>query len=206
MQTRLPGRTHWPEAIPAARAAQLGQALARIHECRPPREVPSSRSWVEAFLAAERPPPPFAGTHHAAGAIWAVLRSVGLRAFEGEDVLLHADFHAGNTLWRRGRLSGVVDWETVEAGPRGRDLGYARLDCTLTGGPAMAAALTEGYGGETRQLWFWELLAALEAAAFHREWLPAWRTLGLTDLSLRMVRARLDAFVVRALAAADRAP
>lgn len=202
IQTRLPGRPSWPEAIPRYRAFQMGEALARIHACEPPSGLPSSRLWVEPFLAPEVPPPPFRSTHPGMAVIWEALKRAGTTPLGRDSVLLHGDYHAGNTLWAHGRLCGVVDWETVELGPRGRDLGYSRMDCTITGGRQMAAALTEGYGGETADLWFWELLAAVEAAAFYREWLPAWRRYGLVDLKLPTVRRRLDGFIKRALAAA----
>lgn len=202
IQTRLPGRASWPEAVPRARAAQMGKTLARIHACRPPRSVPDARLWVEPFLAHRRPPPPFRDAHPAMDRMWKLLRSAGGRPLERKSVLLHGDYHAGNTLWARGRLSGVVDWETAEAGPRGRDLGYARMDCTITGGRKMAAGLSEGYGVAVEDLWFWELLATVQAAAFYRDWQPAWAHYGLGDLDLRTVRRRLDGFIDRTLKAA----
>lgn len=201
IQTRLTGRASWPEAIPEARAAQMGQALKSVHACRPPRQVPDSRFWVERFLAHRRPPPPFRDAHPAMERMWKALRSAGKRPLERKNVLLHGDYHGGNTLWARGRLSGIVDWETAEAGPRGRDLGYTRMDCTITGGRKMASGLSDGYGLEVEDLWFWELLAAVEAAAFYRDWQPAWRHFDLGDLDLRTVRRRLDGFVDRALKA-----
>lgn len=32
-------------------------------------------------------------------------------------VLIHRDYHPGNVLWRRGRVSGVVDWQSACVGP-----------------------------------------------------------------------------------------
>jgi aminoglycoside phosphotransferase (APT) family kinase protein len=133
--------------------------------------------------------------------MWKALSSAGTQPLERKSVLLHGDYHAGNTLWAHGRLSGIVDWETVERGPRGRDLGYARMDCTITGGRTMAKGLSEGYGLEVDDLWFWELLAAVEAATFYRDWQPAWRHYDLVDLDLRTVRRRLDGFIHRTLKA-----
>lgn len=202
IQTRLHGRASWPEAIPATRSAQMGQALRSLHSHRPPRGLPASRLWIERFLEPRRPPQPFRDAHPAMGQMWKALRSVGGEPLREKSVLLHGDYHAGNTLWSRGHLSGIVDWETVEAGPPGRDLGYARMDCTITGGREMASGLSEGYGREIEGLWFWELLAAVEAATFYRDWQPAWRHYDLDDLDLRTVRRRLDAFIDRTLKAA----
>ena len=199
IQTRLAGRASWPEAIPATRAAQMGDALARIHACPPPEDVPPTQMWVEPFLAHAKPPPIFRDKHPAMPTIWGALKHAGTAPLEHDRVLLHGDYHAGNTLWSRGRLSGIVDWETVEAGPRGRDLGYSSMDCTITGGREMASAMIGGYGAEPADMWFWELLAAVQAMAFYRDWQEVWRHYGLADLSLRVVRRRLDAFIDRTL-------
>jgi len=164
LQTRLAGRAWWPDAIPAARARQMGHALARIHACRAPRALPEARRRVESFLANDEMRQTLGDAHPAGTRIWAVLKEAGSEPLRRENVLLHGDYHAGNVLWLRGRLGGVVDWETAQAGPRGRDLGYTRMDCTLTGGPKMARAMSEGYDGAAEDLWFWELLAALQPA------------------------------------------
>ena len=41
---------------------------------------------------------------------------------------VHRDFHPGNLLWFRGRLSGVVDWLAACLGPSSIDPGHCRLN------------------------------------------------------------------------------
>ena len=49
-------------------------------------------------------------------------------------VLVHGDFWAGNTLWQRHRLTGIVDWEMVARASRGYDVGYTHMDLALSVG------------------------------------------------------------------------
>jgi aminoglycoside phosphotransferase (APT) family kinase protein len=44
----------------------------------------------------------------------------------GPAVFTHRDFHPGNLLWRRGRVSGVVDWAAASIGPACVDVGHCR--------------------------------------------------------------------------------
>jgi aminoglycoside phosphotransferase (APT) family kinase protein len=202
IQTRLTGRAWWPDAIAPSAARQMGEALGEVHACRPPPNLPETRLRVAPFLAPAEAPPSLLEAHPAGAKMWAALKSAGIEPLERDNVLLHGDYHAGNVLWRRGCLCGIVDWETAQSGPPGRDVAYTRMDCTITGGREMAAAFTDGYGETSDDLWFWELLAATQAAFAYRDWAPAWRAYGLTNLRLRTVRRRLDAFINRALSAA----
>jgi len=43
-------------------------------------------------------------------------------------VLVQRDFHPGNVLWERGRVSGVVDWQTTSIGPAVVDVGHCRTN------------------------------------------------------------------------------
>jgi aminoglycoside phosphotransferase (APT) family kinase protein len=41
-------------------------------------------------------------------------------------VFIHRDFHPGNVLWRRGRVTGVVDWASASISPACVDVGHCR--------------------------------------------------------------------------------
>jgi aminoglycoside phosphotransferase (APT) family kinase protein len=43
-------------------------------------------------------------------------------------VLVHRDFHPGNVLWRRGAVSGVVDWQGACTGPAAADVAHCRVN------------------------------------------------------------------------------
>jgi aminoglycoside phosphotransferase (APT) family kinase protein len=45
--------------------------------------------------------------------------------------LVHRDFHPGNVLWARGRVTGVVDWVEAAWGSAGVDLGHCRVNLAL---------------------------------------------------------------------------
>jgi len=47
---------------------------------------------------------------------------------EGAEAFTHRDFHPGNVLWRRGRVTGVVDWASASIGPACIDVGHCRAN------------------------------------------------------------------------------
>lgn len=55
---------------------------------------------------------------------------------------VHRDFHPGNTLWQRGRLTGVVDWQVACVGPASIDPGHCRMNL-LFSDPGLAAQLRD---------------------------------------------------------------
>jgi hypothetical protein len=55
-----------------------------------------------------------------------------------ERVFLHRDFHPGNVLWRRRRLTGVVDWANASLGAPEADVGHCRANLAGHLGSAVA--------------------------------------------------------------------
>jgi aminoglycoside phosphotransferase (APT) family kinase protein len=45
---------------------------------------------------------------------------------DADRVFIHRDYHPGNILWRRARVSGVVDWHAASIGPRAADVWHCR--------------------------------------------------------------------------------
>ena len=70
----------------------------------PPPWARSSRTWEMAFEIFHMP------------------------AHEKEVVFIQRDFHPGNVLWRRGSVSGVVDWQAACVGPPAVDVGHCRTN------------------------------------------------------------------------------
>ena len=121
--TRLPGRPPDPAADPRRLVGGLAAALPAIHavdgaaaalpalhrfydpgSLAPPAWSARPGLWARALEAAAGPPPP------------------------GASRLIHRDYHPGNTLWSRGRLVGVVDWNFASFGPPSFDLGHMRVN------------------------------------------------------------------------------
>jgi aminoglycoside phosphotransferase (APT) family kinase protein len=49
------------------------------------------------------------------------------------EVLVHRDYHPGNVLWRRGAVSGVVDWQGACTGPAAVDVAHCRVNLLTFG-------------------------------------------------------------------------
>jgi hypothetical protein len=82
---------------------------------------------------------PVAAYSARAAALLAWARSLDADVLPGDD-LVHLDFHPGNVLVHRGRISGVVDWDGAGRGDRRLDLVTLRYDLQLRA-PALAAEL-----------------------------------------------------------------
>jgi aminoglycoside phosphotransferase (APT) family kinase protein len=64
--------------------------------------------------------------------VWrAALEIASEPAPETPTTLIHRDYHAWNTLWADGRLTGVVDWSSASWGPPAADLAHLRVDLAV---------------------------------------------------------------------------
>ena len=118
-------------------------------------------------------------------------------------VVIHGDFHPGQTLWQRGRLSGVVDWGDLLLGSRWYEVAYCRADVVLLYGMKGADRILDHYmaitGLEPVDLPAFDLMCGIHARQFGHLFLDAYREQGRTD-SMRQFAARLSPFIRRALA------
>ena len=62
---------------------------------------------------------------------------------------IHRDFHPGNVLWKRRRLTGIVDWQAASIGPRSVDIGHCRANLMFDD-PPRADIFTTHVGGDQR--------------------------------------------------------
>ena len=198
LETRLPGRVWWSSALRPGAAQQLGRALRAIHAVVAPRGLPKPSGWVNWTIRSDSGRSGWLHAHPKARLIDEAIRSAAEQPLRRRPVCSHGDFGPGNVLWFRGKVSGIIDWETAEQAPSGSDVGACRLDCLVTGGPAMAEAFLEGYSDEVHDSWYWELLASLKFVALYRDWLPVWRSFGLT-IDAGTVRSRIDTAIDDAL-------
>jgi aminoglycoside phosphotransferase (APT) family kinase protein len=121
--------------------------------------------------------------------------------------LVHGDYWPGNTLWRYGRLTGVVDFEQVGAGNPAQDVATCRQDLTFLFGPHAAEGFVRAYeaasGRQIDDLCFWDLQAAAWSLPEVEQWVVGYHDLGRTDVTNEQTRARLDRFAADALARAN---
>jgi aminoglycoside phosphotransferase (APT) family kinase protein len=90
------------------------------------------------------------------------------------DALLHGDYWPGNTLWRGGRLVGIIDWEDAHVGDPLEDVANSRLEILWAFGVEAVQSFTRQYEAGTsvdlRDLAYWDLCAAIRPAHKISEW------------------------------------
>ena len=145
---RLPGRQPTVEHVRrAATLDVLGSTLAAIHRLGSERSTPELRDVVPAYWAfgdlADAVVP---ATTRRRKAWNAALAIAGESLPPGRPaMLIHRDYHAWNTLWDRGRLSGVVDWSSASWGPPAADLAHLRVDLVVDVSVEAAAQARRAY-------------------------------------------------------------
>ena len=140
VMSRLPGRTDVTPKDADPWVVALAQALTQLHE-----------TVLDGAAGALTPPPPVEMWHPPPGehdpltaaAVSAV--TARLPSLSSECVFTHGDFHPGNVLWHRGRISGVVDWSAAGLDARWSELAYCRADVCLLLGPDVADGLADAY-------------------------------------------------------------
>ena len=128
LMSRLPGRVDWWPSDTGRWLRRLADVLPAIHGAplppagligsfapdpqasyQPPGWARYPRAWERAAEISHGPAP------------------------ELPEVLVHRDFHPGNVLWRRGKVSGVVDWQAACTGPAVADVAHCRINLLTLG-------------------------------------------------------------------------
>ena len=199
---RLPGEIRVAERTPDGYFATMAGLLPEIHgvETNPAfeRSMPYD---TYADLASLQPP-----AWSCDPASWAgVIAEAQGPEPDTVRTFIHRDFHPGNVLWRRGRVSGLVDWTNASYGPPGVDLGHCRRNCAVLFGVEgadrfLAAYLDQPGSVDYAVHWDCRLLVDMESG----EPDPAqWHDVGRTDLNSAIMRQRLDAYAASLCARLD---
>jgi len=211
--SRLPGSGLLAPRDPAGFARGLALTLAAIHaaplEATELAVLVDQRTGPANLLERDEPPPDLAALPRLRE-VWTMLHRwwprVRAALAVGSPRLVHGDFWPGNTLWRYGRLTGVVDWEQVRRGDPTQDVGCCRVDLTMLFGLDVAATFLSTYeatsGLTVSHLFFWDLYTTTWAIESLDQWVQGYHDLGRTDLSVDEARARLGLFIDDALARA----
>jgi aminoglycoside phosphotransferase (APT) family kinase protein len=202
VMARLPGSSRLPKGVDATWIAGFAGALANLHRTVLPKQTAASIG--EKDLAAEmlQAAPARVETHRLGGALLEALRRWAARRPRGRPALVHGDYWAGNTLWLRGRLTGIVDWDECALGDPGWDVGYCRMDLAMMLGDRAPDLFLNEYQrimGPCADLAAWDLLAAVRALPDPARWLPGYHDLGRTDVTADDMSSRLDGFIELAL-------
>ena len=141
LMTRLPGRVElapqnartvaahrWPQALPLIPRAAVCQHYAATVRTTSPRarDIPRWSKQPKAWRRRAR-------------------SRVGRRQPRTTPRFIHRDYHPGNILWTRGRLSGVVDWINACAGPPQVDVAHCRVNLVRLHGVEVADAFLAAY-------------------------------------------------------------
>jgi aminoglycoside phosphotransferase (APT) family kinase protein len=202
----VPGRSFFHHSDEASWLDGLAVALADVHRVTPGR---FDLSWLRPFEGyAERldfdrlkPAGPLALE------AYEMLQANSDAAFYPTSCLVHVDYWPGNTVWFRGRLAAVVDWGSACLGDPRADVSQCRADLVVSHGLATADAFLTRYKAVAphpiRDLWYVDAFMGLRALLHYEKWLEGYHDAGMRHLAASEVRARIEAFVRRALAASQ---
>lgn len=150
LMSRLPGRIDWWPSDMDRWLSRLADVLPHIH-ARPLPPAGVLPGFAPYPQASYQPPG------------WARYPAVWERAAEISHsaapvlpaVLLHRDFHPGNVLWRRGAVSGVVDWAGACTGPAVADVAHCRVNLLTLGADAASrfTAMWQSAAGTAYHPW-----------------------------------------------------
>jgi len=186
LMTRLPGRVDVTPADPEGWLRQIAAMAARIHDVQvaagpfAPRidaAAYSTDGWRQRTrrlipASAGTPVVPASATRPAVWeAAFGILRQ---QAPEPAVCFIHRDFQPFNLLWRRGRLTGVVDWAGSCMGPADFDAGHCRLNLAVLSGADRAERFRLAYEAEAGRAvdpW-WDLYALTAYSDEWRQFIP----------------------------------
>lgn len=166
LMTCLPGRLDLTPKDPDSWLCQIAAMAVRIHGV--PVAAPPFRSRIDAAA----PVIPASATRPA---VWET--AFGLLRQEAPEpaaCFIHRDFQPFNLLWRRGRLTGVVDWAVSCTGPADFDAGHCRLNLAVLFGPVQAEQFRLAYEAEAGRAvdpW-WDLYAVTGYSDQWRGFIP----------------------------------
>ena len=156
LMTRVPGRMDLTPTDPRAWVRQIAGMAVRIHE-----------SDVDAepyrWKARDVQIPPWASRP----ADWRAAAEVARGPAPVHDVrFTHGDYQHFNFLWRRGRLTGVVDWTGACRGPADVDVGHCRLNLAVLYSAELAADFLAAYEADAgrRVDPYWDIRCAIAPA------------------------------------------
>ena len=192
LMTRLPGRVEFAPIDTTSWLTKMAAALPPIHA------VIMIGYAVQPYQTYNKPselkPPAWSKEVDAWESIFRLLAGP---APETPHCFIHRDYHPGNVLWSRNRLTGIVDWTNASIGPPGIDVGHCRLNLVQLHGVGIADRFLDIYrrqaGGDADYHPYWDAITAIEFLPEPGVYL-GWRDAGLANLTRGLLRARLDKY------------
>ena len=157
-------------------SADIARMLLRVHDIRPSSEdrihIYEGR-WMGLYFLRDSWPETMAG-HSLTVPIFEAVLELRAALRRVRPVFLHMDYWPGNILWRRGRISGLVDWDAASYGDPALDVAYFRMNMYLRGIKEAADIFLDYYeseSGPVENLGFWELACAARPLPAPARWL-----------------------------------
>ena len=128
---------------PSARSVALPyKRYYEVNRLRVPDWATQSSVWVEAIKMAALPEP------------------------TGRQCFIHRDYHHGNTLWDKGQLTAIIDWDRGSWGSPSIDLARARQNLVIAYDAGLADSFTRAYreltGDALDDLAYWDIVDILD--------------------------------------------
>jgi Ser/Thr protein kinase RdoA (MazF antagonist) len=174
----------------------LAASMAVLHAVTP---VVDAEPWLTGW-SRDEPPSSLVGDPWVERVWPAITANARELAAGGAHGLVHHDLHPGNVLWRRGEVTGIVDWPMAGRGFAAYDRAYLRLDVSLCLGLAAGDAVAAWFEESPSDSPAWDLVVGLRALPDPDLWVSVYRSLG-APVTEAEGRARLAAWFERALAA-----
>ena len=182
----LPGRVNWAPSHLDMWLQQLAEALPPIHAT--PWHADDAIRAFRLYPPDRWEPPPWLRDP----SIWdRAVAAFHAPPTDNAKVFINRDYHPGNVLFRRGRVSGVVDWQAAAIGPPSVDVSHCRGNLIGRFGLEVADRFTKVWqdvSGERYHPWA-EAAMAVDAFAWH----------GISARS-RREREDIETSIARALA------
>jgi aminoglycoside phosphotransferase (APT) family kinase protein len=201
VMTFLPGKSNIaPEDVASWTDALAGE-LWKVHEVTPQTadlsmlKPQDNRARIE-DIASENQGDPFVVE------IVSLLRSRCDSIEPLPPTLVHNDYWGGNTIWNRGRLTGIIDWTHARIGDPRNDVSECRSALTIDHDEDVADAFLADYerhaGRTLPDIWFFDLLRGVTAYMYHESYLEGTADLGV-HLDKSTVRRQLVDFLRHAI-------
>jgi aminoglycoside phosphotransferase (APT) family kinase protein len=192
LMTRVPGRDMLSPPDVDTMLAGLAETLHLIHAVDvPPGVLNYYRPWgLDTVLE----PPPWSRRPD----VWARAIEVAHEPVPAHTrVLCHRDFHPGNVLWLRGRVSGIVDWTAGCRGPAAADVAHCRSNLALLFGQSVADNFARRYGALADLAWHDIADVVSTGEEVPEAW--RWHDAGRSDVTVEHIIDARDEFLAQAL-------
>jgi aminoglycoside phosphotransferase (APT) family kinase protein len=135
--------------------------------------------------------------------VWTTLQQYWSHAPPEDLVLVHGDFHAGNLLWHRDNIAGVIDWAGAKLGSPEYDLTHLRWETILRYDSEVVDMVRHAYEEEAGRPMpdsaIWDLTLVWRLGDAIRSWIWFFQIEGREATTLEELQERRRFLIGRAL-------